>query len=49
MGNFSRISLNVDTTFQVRFGHGLLISQQVVDEQPNDRLFLQVRRWIVLF
>lgn len=48
MGHFSRFG-RYETAFKICFGHGLLISHQVVGEQPNDRLILQVRRGIVLF
>jgi hypothetical protein len=40
MGQFSRFG-RYETAFKICVGHGLLIGHQVVDEQPNDRLFLK--------
>ncbi|XP_046453034.1 F-box and WD repeat domain-containing 11-A-like [Daphnia pulex] len=40
MGNYSR-SCGYETSFKICVGHGLLISHQVVGEQPNGRLILQ--------
>ncbi|XP_046453679.1 F-box and WD repeat domain-containing 11-A-like [Daphnia pulex] len=40
MGQFSRLG-RYETAFKICVGHGLLISHQVVGEQPNSRLILQ--------